>query len=280
MTMKILYTLMLFVCLYEQLVAQMPLQSSNVNYETFYKLYKENIELSIANVYVSESGKAISKREFLEFLISKKYYPIKNAKGNYKLIKYAIGTQNDILEFVKKDALFEKYNYGLVHKKFPMQSFTNIYDKPVLLNTSGKGKYTLIKCWYIQCKPCVAEIPRLNLLVKKHHNDFDFIALTFDGKDDLKEFIAKKNFDYEIIPSLENFVLYTLNMKMFPTHIVVDSFGKVAYVGNTIDNLLLFLNKNKITKDIIAIPDPDSSKTKLIGAGLPPPPPPPPPFLK
>jgi cytochrome oxidase Cu insertion factor (SCO1/SenC/PrrC family) len=40
-------------------------------------------------------------------------------------------------------------------------------------NESIKGKTTLFKTWFINCKTCGAEFPELNELVDKHFDNYE-----------------------------------------------------------------------------------------------------------
>ncbi|MGK0324190.1 MAG: thiol-disulfide isomerase/thioredoxin, partial [Psychroserpens sp.] len=51
---------------------------------------------------------------------------------------------------------------------------------------SLKGKVVVINFWFINCKPCVAEIPDLNKLKAKFNNkDAVFVAIALDSKPSL-----------------------------------------------------------------------------------------------
>ena len=52
------------------------------------------------------------------------------------------------------------------------------------------GKTVVINFWFIKCKPCVDEIPKLNKLVKKytHNKDVVFLSISFDQEKDIRSF--------------------------------------------------------------------------------------------
>ncbi len=61
------------------------------------------------------------------------------------------------------------------------------------------GKTVVINFWFIKCKPCVDEIPKLNKLVKKytHNKDVVFLSISFDQEKDIRSFLEKNPFKYQ-----------------------------------------------------------------------------------
>lgn len=97
-----------------------------------------------------------------------------------------------------------------------------------------KGKYVVLNFWYIQCPPCLRELPQLNKLVTAYgKRNFVFIAFALDNKYDLEGFLLKKRFTYDIIPkSLEVALKYTRpgsDQVVFPTHIVINPKGEIEF---------------------------------------------------
>ena len=60
-----------------------------------------------------------------------------------------------------------------------------------------KGKLLVINFWYINCGPCIIEMPYLNNLVREYQNeDVQFLGLSFDTVLDIKSFIETTEFIY------------------------------------------------------------------------------------
>src|SRR5216684_6768979 len=79
---------------------------------------------------------------------------------------------------------------------------------PPLLTIEGKtfnsktmiGKTVVYNFWFTSCKPCVAEIPALNMLAGKYKSDTVlFIAITFDEKGKIDKFLETTRFDFQIV---------------------------------------------------------------------------------
>lgn len=100
------------------------------------------------------------------------------------------------------------------------------------------GKIVVLNFWFTNCPPCLKEIPELNELVEEYKDkDVVFLALAVDDKPELVEFIKKKPFHYDIIPSATALMFRYLTPDEdgrmeteFPTHIVIGRTGeKLVY---------------------------------------------------
>ena len=95
-----------------------------------------------------------------------------------------------------------------------------------------KGKVVVINFWFINCAPCVEEMPELNKLVKEYENNKDvlFLALTLDEKGSmLNKFLETNVFNYNIIPDSQDYIMNKLQVNSFPTHIVLDKNSNVVF---------------------------------------------------
>lgn len=91
-----------------------------------------------------------------------------------------------------------------------------------------KGKVVLINFWFINCPPCRMEIPDLNELKAEYAGkNVEFVAITFDPKNQVSEFLQKIPFDFKIIPGARK-IIETYGVQGFPTSVVVDKKGKVV----------------------------------------------------
>ena len=91
------------------------------------------------------------------------------------------------------------------------------------------GKVVVLNFWFVQCRPCVMEMPELNELVKKYQEkDVVFLAFATNGEEELERFLQKKDFDYQLIPSsLATAEAYAV--EGYPTHVVINQQGQVTY---------------------------------------------------
>lgn len=93
-----------------------------------------------------------------------------------------------------------------------------------------RGKILVINFWFINCPPCRKEMPDLNNLVDSfsNHQDVVFISIALDSKDDLEAFLKTNPFKYKIIEN-GRFLTERYGVKSFPTHVILNGEGKVAF---------------------------------------------------
>ena len=111
-------------------------------------------------------------------------------------------------------------------------SFTDLEGQQMQLSDT---KSTLLVFWASWCKPCLDEIPMINDLYKKH-DDLQVISINLDEISDqeLKNFIAKNNITYPVIPDPEASLQGYFNVTVLPSNIMLDKDLKEKWriVGN------------------------------------------------
>lgn len=110
-----------------------------------------------------------------------------------------------------------------------------------------QGKVTLINFWFSACAPCVAEFDDLNNLYNgfKDNSDFQFLSITFDALEDVKESIKKYKLPYTIISTSKK-ECGKMNFEQgYPATIIVDKQGKIRLMHSGGS-----LEKEKITAQI------------------------------
>ncbi len=97
---------------------------------------------------------------------------------------------------------------------------------------SLKGKVVVINFWFVECKPCVMEMPELNKLVEKFNNkDVVFLGFAMNEKDKIEQFLKKTKYKYNIIPGAKD-VVGTYGVTSFPMHIVIDKNSIIIFAVN------------------------------------------------
>ena len=97
-----------------------------------------------------------------------------------------------------------------------------------------KGKVVVLNFWFIECKPCVMEMPELNELVAEFKgNEVIFLAIAVNKKDQLKKFLKKTEFKYKVLPNGQS-VSDSYGVKGFPTNLIIDQNGIIQYVSTGI----------------------------------------------
>jgi len=197
---------------------------------------------------MNESQAVISKKTFLQQLTTGKYLPLRlssdDSSDYYQLYKIPDTADSEIVMAVKRYAEIDQEFFGMEGKQLPAFEFTdlngNVYNKE-----SIKGKTLVLKCWFINCVPCVKEMPALNQMVKQYsnRNDLLFVSLALDSPDKLKAFLTKTKFDYAVVGDQEDYLARKLKINGYPTHLVVDGDGKILKVVSNHKELEIILKK-------------------------------------
>ena len=111
--------------------------------------------------------------------------------------------------------------------------FTSL-DGKKFTNESCKGKVTFISFWFESCGGCRAEFPEINKLYQtiRANPDYQFIAVTFDPKESLPEFINENKIKFPVATVSEKSVFNKLNYGMgCPSIIILDARGNIGLIG-------------------------------------------------
>jgi len=137
-------------------------------------------------------------------------------------------------------------------QSLPDGNFLQMIDGSVKSFSDFKGKLLVINFWYINCGPCIIEMPYLNDLVNKYQNEeVQFLALSFDTVPDIKSFLQNTEFIYEH-GSISRSLMYDFT-PVSPGHFIVDKDGIIRDIiigapRNTeiiFDKLVDLIEKNK-----------------------------------
>ena len=110
-----------------------------------------------------------------------------------------------------------------------------------------KGKVVVLNFWFVECKPCVMEMPELNELVDEfEEKEVLFLAIAINKKDQLKKFLKRNEFKYAVIPDGQ-VISDSYQIKGFPTNLIIDKNGIVQYSSTGIGPN----NKANLQKEII-----------------------------
>jgi len=223
--------------------------SPNVDIESIKKsqslwwtYHNKNIILSSNFIALDNLSNRISKELFLKNLTTGDFIPLKLTPTDsiyyqlFKLDQVSDKSIPDVIANVANEAYKSFRIEGTVFPKFDLTDLNGIE----YTNKNTKGKIVVLKCWFIACAPCVAEFPALNELVEKYKNRTDvvFISLAFDAAKDLDSFLLKKPFRYAVVPDQKQFMFYDLDVKSYPTHIIIDQNGIIRKVVTKADEMI------------------------------------------
>lgn len=181
--------------------------------------------------YKSERGPYWTKSQLDSFLHSKN-------NNRYKLVarKTNIEKRNDSLIYYvnlrmdpeavdNNDKPWEGQNLP----EFSLRDINgNFVDSKKLI-----GKPLVVNLWFTTCGPCIEEMPDLNRL-KNEYQDSDvlFIAITFDTKISVTNFLKKHNFNFTIIPGAKFYCDRVT--QLYPVTFFVDRKGIIRFAEHVL----------------------------------------------
>lgn len=177
-------------------------------------------------------GKRIRGQEMMLALSSGKYMPAfyLNDKKDIKVIQLNVATAEEkkMMQQMIAGADDIGKKSDLIGKEAIAFSATDIHGKKYTLE-SLKGKIVVLNFWFVECKPCVMEIPELNELVKKYGSkNVVFLGLATNKKEKINSFLKTHKFNYNLIPSTRK-IAGKYNVSGYPTHIIIDQNSKIAF---------------------------------------------------
>lgn len=111
---------------------------------------------------------------------------------------------------------------------FNLQSLGNELKQ----NSDYTGKVSLVNLWFTTCAPCITEIPYLNYLKDVYKDKVNFVAITFDDKAKVENFLNRKEFKFEHLVDAAQYLAKDLENNAFPKLIMLDKEGNVRFVEN------------------------------------------------
>ena len=202
-------------------------------------------------ISLDTSSYQITKKQFLESLTTGQYLPVRieSEKSSicYQLFKLDESVDNEIRMVIKNKSLTEYQYYNMEGMPLTNFNFIDLNDRVYNANTT-KNKIVVLNCWFIHCTACIAEIPELNKLVSlyKKRADILFLALAFDPAKDLKAFLNKTTFKYQVVADKTDYLMKELKISGYPTHLLVNKNGEIAKVSNKLEDLVTALSKEII----------------------------------
>ena len=160
--------------------------------------------------------------------IKDKFKEIKRTKDS---IIYSYNWETKVIDKeVAGENKFDPDNY--IDKEFPLTSLEMLNRKILTINDL-KGKPTLINFWFTNCKPCIDEMPALNKIKAQFKDSVNFVAITYETKEKVLDFLKKHDYTFTQIADARKFT-DELKMNSFPVNIFLDKNGIVRDIQNGI----------------------------------------------
>jgi len=96
-----------------------------------------------------------------------------------------------------------------------------------------EGKVIVLNFWFIDCHPCIAEVPGMNKLTAEYkNNNVEFLAITWETDKRVKEeFLKKYKLDFKIIPEARRYINNAM-ASGYPTTYILDTKGIIREAWN------------------------------------------------
>jgi peroxiredoxin len=173
------------------------------------------------------------KRIFIVLIF---FGPVKKLSAQYPLTDCISYTFNhfDSLAKAGKNA-FEEWTKCVLGKPIPDFIATTISGDTIEMNKLN-GKVVVMNFWSINCRPCIAEMPGMNKLVKEYKkNNVAFVAITWETVKRVKEdFLNRYKFDFAIVTDALP-IIDKIAASGYPTTYIIDKKGiiKAAWNGGS-----------------------------------------------
>jgi thiol-disulfide isomerase/thioredoxin len=113
----------------------------------------------------------------------------------------------------------------------PLPDFEHEWMNGGRLNSEAlKGRIAVIHFWGVWCGPCVREAPQIQLFADRFRDDPDIIFITVANDrdpDTTRDFMKEKGYDFPVV--LDDGLVRTANIFVFPTTLFVDREGRIVF---------------------------------------------------
>lgn len=214
----------------------------------FLSYYFNGVDLSSSYTPINEEGKIVSKLDFLSAIEAGNFFPVEvdYSSKAYQLKKLDSTQKKQYQKFLLAKAQQYKQYVQFLGNPFPSFDLKDI-NGISYNNKSLEGKIVVVKFWFLNCKPCIKEIPALNKLVNsyKDRDDIVFLSFALDANEALKKFKKNKEYLYKTI-SAKDFIWNDLQIKVYPTHMIIDKKGVITFVDGKATHMEDALKKQLI----------------------------------
>jgi thiol-disulfide isomerase/thioredoxin len=121
---------------------------------------------------------------------------------------------------------------SFVGNKFPSQKLQTLDSRKISFSQLV-GKPTFVTFWFTSCAPCIKELPALLDLKNKYKGKVNFIAITFNNKQDVEAFLKMRKFDYTHIVDANDFIK-EIGLTTYPRNAFIDKTGTVRAIKYSI----------------------------------------------
>ena len=174
--------------------------------------------------FKSARGPCWNKSQLDSFLLSKN-------NNRYKLVTRLTGKEEHTdsliyrIDIIMDPAPVDENNKPLAGQQLPDFHLKDLAGNNVSAEILN-GKPVVINFWFTSCAPCISEMRALNVIREKYKNsDVIFLAITFDKKTSVLNFLKKHFFNFTVVPDA---MIYCNHMtSIYPITLFVDKNGVI-----------------------------------------------------
>lgn len=197
---------------------------------------------------IDNQGKQLTKETFLRQLLTGHYLPLRlesaDSTALYQLYPLPAQVDPELKVLLQQWAGDEYQYYRAEGKPLPQYQFVDLTGKAYSPQKMA-GKIVVLKCWFVHCVACVAEMPALNALRQRYKNrpDIEFVSLCLDSTANVAAFLKKTKFDYATVANQTTYLEDQLKIGSYPMHFVVNRQGLVVKQTDRYQGVEYTLNK-------------------------------------
>jgi peroxiredoxin len=185
-----------------------------------------------------EQFQKINPADFMKIMMSSEYIPepYLDEKKMVKafVLRKATPEEKAMMAKMQQGGMgMEQEKNELIGTKATDFNLKDLKGKTHLLSEL-KGKVVVLNFWFVECKPCIMEMPELNQLVEEFkEKNIVFLAIALNDKKQLKKFLKTTDFNYKVVANGQTSA-DSYGVKGFPTNVIIDQNGKIHYVSTGI----------------------------------------------
>ncbi len=179
-------------------------------------------------IYQTTRQDTLSGKQVDSLLHSKQHYQlIENKMDNGKIMVTLLPITNfTFRQIIRKK---KKMVMAMKGQKVPDYQLTSYGGEEMTNKVYNEAHVTVYNFWFTTCDHCIEEIPILNQVVKDFPENVNFVAPTFNTKNQVNNFLKDNKFDYTIIPNAKS-LAKEMHIRSYPTHFIVDHTGTIKKV--------------------------------------------------
>ena len=185
-----------------------------------------------------EQFQKINPADFMKIMMSSEYIPepYLDEKKMVKafVLRKATPEEKAMMAKMQQGGMgMEQEKNELIGTKATDFNLKDLKGKTHLLSEL-KGKVVVLNFWFVECKPCIMEMPELNQLVEEFkEKNIVFLAIALNDKKQLKKFLKTTDFNYKVVANGQTSA-DSYGVKGFPTNVIIDQNGIIHYVSTGI----------------------------------------------